>query len=110
LTILNPKHNHNNKDEALITLSTLRTAKTDSLPSEAQWLENKLVFDNEYFDEVAKKMERWYGVSISFKNDDLKEKRFSGKFTTESLSTALEALRATSNFNFLIEYKKVIIY
>ncbi|WP_439698544.1 FecR family protein [Mucilaginibacter sp. AW1-7] len=110
LTILNPKHNHNNKDEALITLSTLRTAKTDSLPSEAQWLENKLVFDNEYFDEVAKKMERWYGVSISFKNDGLKEKKFSGKFTTESLSTALEALRATSNFNFLIEYKKVIIY
>ena len=110
LTILNKKRAHSNEGDALITLSALHTTKTDSLPSEAQWLENKLVFDNEYFDEVAKKMERWYGVSISFKNDGLKEKRFSGKFATESLNTALEALRATSNFNFLIDNKKVIIY
>lgn len=110
LTILNPNQPRGNKGEALITLSILHNAKTDSLPSEAQWLENKLVFDNEYFDEAARKMERWYGVSISFKNDELKEKRFSAKFTTESLSTALEALKATSNFNFLIDKQKVIIY
>jgi ferric-dicitrate binding protein FerR (iron transport regulator) len=80
------------------------------LPSEAQWLENKLVFDNEYFDEVAKKMERWYSVSISFKNAQLKEKRFSGKFEKESLNTALEALKATSSFNFFVDNGKVIIY
>jgi transmembrane sensor len=68
------------------------------------------VFDDEYFDEVAKKMERWYSVSISFKNDQLKQKKFSGKFTKESLATALEALKATSNFNFLIDNDKVVIY
>jgi ferric-dicitrate binding protein FerR (iron transport regulator) len=94
----------------LITLSSLHTAKNDSLPAEAQWLENKLVFDNEYFDEVAKKMERWYGVSISFKKEQLKQKRFSAKFTKESLSTALDALKATSDFNFSIDNGKVIIY
>jgi transmembrane sensor len=110
LTIVNSKEAINHKSNAVITLSTLHTAKADSLPSEAQWLENKLVFDNEYFDEVAKKMERWYGVSIAFKNEELKEKRFSAKFVAEPLNTALEALKSTSNFNFLIDNKKVIIY
>lgn len=110
LTILNQKRPRHHADDALITLSTLHPAKTDSLPSEAQWLENKLVFDNEYFDDVAKKMERWYGVSVTFKNNELKEKRFSAKFTTESLGTALEALKVTGNFNFSIDNQKVIIY
>jgi ferric-dicitrate binding protein FerR (iron transport regulator) len=110
LTIVNSKGASSHKSNAVITLSTLHTTKADSLPSEAQWLENKLVFDNEYFDEVAKKMERWYGVSIAFKNEELKEKRFSAKFVAEPLNTALEALKITSNFNFLIDNKKVIIY
>ncbi|MDR6941131.1 FecR family protein [Mucilaginibacter pocheonensis] len=110
LTIPNRGRFHSDQNNALITLSALHTAKNDSLPSEAQWLENKLVFDNEYFDEVAKKMERWYSVSISFKNEQLKQKRFSGKFTKESLSTALEALKATSDFNFLIDNGNVTIY
>jgi transmembrane sensor len=55
-------------------------------------------------------MERWYAVSISFKNEQLKEKRFSGKFEKESLNTALEALKATSSFNFFMDNGKVIIY
>jgi transmembrane sensor len=110
LTIPNKIRLHDNKNEVFMTFSTLHTTKSDSLPSEAQWLENKLVFDNEYFDEVAKKMERWYSVSISFKNAQLKEKRFSGKFEKESLNTALEALKATSSFNFFMDNGKVIIY
>ncbi|WPV01104.1 DUF4974 domain-containing protein [Mucilaginibacter sp. cycad4] len=110
LTIPNKIRSHRDENNMLITLSALHTAKNDSLPAEAQWLENKLVFDNEYFDEVAKKMERWYSVSISFKNEQLKQKRFSGKFTKESLNTALDALKATSDFNFLIDNGKVIIY
>jgi len=110
LTIPNKEKYDANENNTLITLSTFHKAKNDSLPSEAQWLENKLVFDDECFDEVAKKMERWYSVSISFKNDQLKQKKFSGKFTKESLTTALEALKATSNFNFLIDNDKVVIY
>ena len=31
---------------------------------ETAWVENKLVFDNETFEEVALKMERWYDVTI----------------------------------------------
>lgn len=110
LTIPNKEKHDLNENNTLITLSSLHKAKNDSLPSEAQWLENKLVFDDEYFDDVAKKMERWYGVSISFKNEELKQKKFSGKFTKESLATALDALKATSNFNFLIDNDKVTIY
>ncbi|MBB6108730.1 FecR family protein [Mucilaginibacter lappiensis] len=110
LTIPNKIVHSSNVNNTLITLSSLHHEQNDSLPSEAQWLENKLVFDDEYFDDVAKKMERWYGVSISFKNEELKQKKFSGKFTKESLATALDALKATSNFNFLIDNDKVVIY
>ncbi|WP_419700392.1 FecR family protein [Mucilaginibacter sp. NFX135] len=110
LTLPNKNAHNKNENNTLITLSSLHHEQNDSLPAEAQWLENKLVFDDEYFDDVAKKMERWYGVSISFKNNELKQKKFSGKFTKESLAAALEALKATSNFSFLINNDKVIIY
>ncbi|MGN8068049.1 FecR family protein [Mucilaginibacter sp. 22184] len=110
LTLPNKNVHSNGDNNTLITLSALHHEQNDSLPAEAQWLENKLVFDDEYFDDVAKKMERWYGVSITFKNEELKQKKFSGKFTKESLATALDALKATSNFNFLIDNDKVTIY
>jgi transmembrane sensor len=110
LTINSTKTAHNNEDTALITLSSIHAAVNDSLPTEAEWLESKLVFDNEYFDEVARKMERWYNVSITFKDPGLEQKRFSGTFTKESLRAALAALKTTSKFHYSINKEKVTIY
>ena len=47
---------------------------------ETSWVENKLIFQDESFDEIALRLERWYGVSISFKNNQLKENHLTGSF------------------------------
>jgi transmembrane sensor len=58
------------EETPLIALSRIHQAKKDTLPSEALWLENKLAFDAEDFENIAQKMERRYNVSIVFENLD----------------------------------------
>lgn len=81
----------------------------DSTLPETAWLQNKLVFQNESFEDLAKQMERWYGVTFEFRDASLQEQRLTGSFTNESLSEALEALRITTPFHFKIKQTIVTI-
>lgn len=44
------------------------------------WKEDKIVFRKETLEEIAKKMERWYNVEIIFKDEELRNFKFSGTF------------------------------
>lgn len=77
---------------------------------ETSWLQKKLLFENEAFSEVAKKMERWYDVEILFAKKTLENEVLNGDFRNETLTQALDALRFTTDFTYKIEGKKVIIY
>lgn len=70
---------------------------------ETSWVENKLLFQNESFDEIARKLERWYGVTIKFKNERLKDTHLTGSFTNETIRQALDALKFTADFNYSID-------
>ena len=96
----------------IIAITHLTYPKNDTLATETSWIRNKLSFENENFAAIAKKMERWYDVNISFKNQELEEEELNGDFSKETLQQALEALRFTSNnrFRYKIEGKTVIIY
>ena len=98
------------EETPLITLGNIHQSVTDSLPSEALWMENKLAFDAETFDEIAQKMERWYKVKINFKTEEVKTLRFTGEFKDEPLDVALSSLKATSAFHFNIQNNIVTIY
>ncbi|ULQ56016.1 DUF4974 domain-containing protein [Flavihumibacter rivuli] len=76
---------------------------------ETAWMENKLIFRDESFEELASKMERWYGVTFRFEDEEIRQLRFSGIFVTENLQQALRALHITANFNYRIEKDLVII-
>jgi len=78
---------------------------------ETSWVENKLIFQDEPFDEIARQLERWYGVSIIFKTNLLKEERLTGSFKNETVLQALDALKFTASFNYSIDNNNnVIIY
>ena len=70
---------------------------------ETSWVENKLIFQDEPFDEIARQLERWYGVSIIFKTNHLKEERLTGSFKNETVLQALDALKFTASFNYSID-------
>ena len=71
--------------------------------AETDWVNNKMVFNNESFDEVARQMERRYAVHIEFDNEMLRREHVSGIFEKESLSQALEILKMTTRFNYKID-------
>lgn len=77
---------------------------------ESSWTRNVLSFDDEQFSEVAKKLERWYDVTVNFKNKYWEKKHISGSFESESLEQAMEALKYSTGFSFKINQKTVTIY
>lgn len=77
---------------------------------ESSWTRNILSFEDELFGEVAKKMERWYDVTIVFKNKRWAREYMSGSFEQESLEQAMTALKYTTGFNYKKEGKLITIY
>ncbi|HVI44484.1 MAG TPA: FecR domain-containing protein [Chitinophaga sp.] len=86
----------------------LKKDSNGQLP-EISWLNNKLIFDNETFGELAAKMNRWYGVTFYFESASLQQLRFSGIVDTETIDEALKMLQLSRPFNFRIRGKEVHI-
>lgn len=93
-TVLQPTHLH--KDSS------------GQLP-EISWLNNKLIFDNDTFGNLADKMSKWYGVSFHFESASLQQLRFSGIIDTESIDEALKMLQLSNPFQFQVNGKEVYI-
>lgn len=69
---------------------------------EIAWIENKLVFADESFDDIAVLLERWYGVKIEFADDEIRHYRFTGNFEKEKIDAVLSFLKESKNFNYEI--------
>ena len=67
---------------------------------EIAWKENKLVFADNTFSEIAILLERWYGVKIVFTDDVIRNYRFTGIFEREELRSVLGILKESRNFNY----------
>lgn len=100
---------HRDNPEPLVVIRNLTYQKNDSSIVETSWIENKLVFENESFRELALKMERWYGVSINFKDEKIAALRFTGVFEDESVEEAMRALTITASFNYKFQGKIISI-
>ena len=88
-----------NNKMPMVVLGNITYSKKDSTVVETSWVENKLVFDDEPFTSVAAKMERWYGVKISFAGKKLGEIHLTGTLVNESIQEALDAFQISCNFS-----------
>jgi len=93
---------------ALTNLTYLKP--NDTTIVETSWVNNKLVFKDDAFSEIANQMERWYGVKIEFKNERAKGYRFTGVFENETLPQALDAFKRIEAFNYKYKNKTIYIY
>lgn len=98
------------KELPYIQIKELTYVKGTDTNIESSWTKNILAFEDEAFTEVAKKMERWYDVTIEFKNNRWEEQYLSGSFEKESLEQSMKALQFSTGFTFEIKDKNVIIY
>ena len=94
--------------EPMVAISHLTYNTLDNSVMETSWLQNKLVFKSETFEAVAKKMEKWYNVSIVFSDQSVKDLHFTGIFEKETVSEALSAMQITTPFHFSINKKELI--
>ncbi|MBW8688030.1 FecR family protein [Chitinophaga rhizophila] len=93
---------------SLTTMTYFR--QKDTMIMETSWLQNKLTFQNEDFETLAKRMERWYNVSIRFNGNHKKQLRFTGILEGETVAEAFNALNLTEDFAFKIEDSTIVIY
>lgn len=81
----------------------------DNLVYETAWCDNYLVFDNETLTEIARKMERWYGIKIHITDPKLLQYHYTGTFKNESFREVLEALKVTTTLHWRTEGNDVFI-
>jgi len=75
--------------------------------AETAWMDNKMVFTNETFEDVAIQLERRYAVHVEFGDEALKHEHVSGVFEKETLQQALDILKMTTKFNYQIDSNMV---
>ena len=102
------KQQNRSRTEPIVVLSGL-TFTPDNTIIETSWMQNKLVFQDASFSDLAKTMERWYGVNIDIQNEKLGAERFTGTFTTETIQEALEGLQISTPFRFTIKSNSIVI-
>lgn len=88
----------------MLILDKVKTEITTS------WKDNRLVFDNEKFERLLPKLERWYNLKIINDFPEINNTRFTGKFDLETIEQALRALQITTPFNYKMDKNKLTIY
>jgi transmembrane sensor len=93
-----------------VSVNKLVYNPADNSIVETAWVNNRLIFRDESFEEVALKMERWYNTEIEIQGNELKQLRLNGVFMNETVNQALDALKISFSFKYRQEGQKIIIY
>ena len=84
------------------------TVKTEAR-TETAWIYDRLQFNGDNFEELARKLERWYNVSIMFEDEGVKQLSFKGSFENETVEQAFAALQTAASFDYTINEREIFI-
>lgn len=75
------------------------------------WIYGRFSFEHNTLEEIAGELNRYYNVAIRFKDDALRQLRFSGEFQAESgIYHIMSVLQLTYKFNYRIVGNDIEIY
>ena len=86
----------------------LATANID-VSSYIAWKNGILLFKNEDFYHIAKKLERHYDVKIEIKDMQVSKESYTGRFKTETIEEILQAFQRIKSFDYNIENNNIKI-
>lgn len=95
-------HNKQTPDSVAYHISPVSITPGDNMPAEISWKERKLTFFDAPLSEVAMQLQRWYGVTVVFKEETMKNTRFTGTFRDESLPRVMQVLQMSAPFSYHI--------
>ena len=81
---------------------------TDTAP-ETEWKDGRFVFRNESLAELKSKLERWFDVDIVFGDEQVKNRRFTGVLSRESILEAVSYFDRSNYVSCSIQGNKIII-
>jgi transmembrane sensor len=64
------------------------------------WKEGKLIFHDDPFEEIVRKLNRWYNTDIKLMDPELKSYRYTATFTDETLIQVLELLKNSAPIKY----------
>lgn len=97
------KGSFNKKDKSIRTEKVTTSVYTS-------WRNGKLIFRDMTFNNMLKKLERHYNVTILNKNKKISLKKFNANFGTQTLSAVLEELHQFYGINYnILDNGKIII-
>lgn len=73
------------------------------------WLEGKLVLQDATLEELAKKLETWYGATIEFKSKTNPKCLLTGTYTNLTLEEIMEIIKYSTKINYSIDGKNITI-
>ncbi len=75
------------------------------------WINNQLIFNNETFANVVKRLERWYNIKIEVSDKSLANKRLTATIKYESIGEIIELLEITLpiKYEFNKNERKLVI-
>ncbi|WP_421773898.1 FecR family protein [Gracilimonas sp.] len=73
------------------------------------WKDQVLIFNDKPFSEVAKMLERWYGVDIILQGEQLQDVKLKGEHKNMSLERVLESIQFILGIEYTIEEQVVTI-
>jgi len=95
-------------EKAFVRNHTFEIQKTN-IKKDVAWNQGTLLFENDRFENIIKKLERHYNMTIENQSDVLNNIRYTGTFTSESLTEVLQTFKELSDFDYEVLNEKIII-
>jgi ferric-dicitrate binding protein FerR (iron transport regulator) len=73
----------------------------------AAWTQGKLVIKGESLEDLCIKLQRKYDVTFIFRDEEIKQFRFTGILLDETLDQVLNAVKLTAPIEYIISGKSV---
>lgn len=73
------------------------------------WKDNTFIIDNEQLADVAKRLERWYGVHVEIKSEELKSLTVTGTYRNAQLEQIMKSLAFSAGINYTLKNNTLTI-
>ncbi len=90
-------------------ITPIDSTKIESERIETAWVYDQLKFDVVPFEDVAKKLERWFNVTITFSDEKVKKLNVYGSFEDETVEQTFNALKEAFKINYKIINHEVFV-
>ena len=95
------------KEEYKVSITKIKPLNNDVV--ETAWMADKLIFVDKPMEEIAKELERRFGVSVVFLSGKTKQYKYTGAFQNDNLTQILKILDMTQPIQYELKDNVLMI-